>query len=98
MILPNCPGSLGFKQPKPEEMHCPFCGGEMEIWTDEVKATCPSCNVTVVREGGASSTCLDWCKYAKMCVGEALYNKYLDNKKVAEGGHHDKRKGRKRAK
>jgi HD superfamily phosphodiesterase len=52
----------------------------MEIWTDEVKATCPHCNVTILREGDA--TCLDWCKYAKECVGGTLYSKYMQNKAV----------------
>lgn len=52
----------------------------MEIWTDEVKAKCPKCKKSVVRNGGA--TCLDWCKYAKECLGEELYKKYLKNKKT----------------
>jgi len=92
MILPNCPGSQGFRHPTPEEMDCPFCGKDMKIWTDEVKATCPHCRVTVIREGSMTNTCLDWCKYAKMCVGDDLYKKYLKNKETTKGGHHAKRK------
>ena len=31
-----------------------------------------------MREQGAS--CLDWCKYAKECVGEDIYNSFIQNK------------------
>jgi len=52
----------------------------MEMWTDEPKATCPGCKSTVIRREGTS--CLDWCRYAKMCVGDETYSKYMQNKAV----------------
>jgi hypothetical protein len=76
----GCPGSSKFKQPAPENVKCPSCGGEVEIWTDEIERACPRCKNKVTREGGQS--CLDWCKYAKECIGEERYNKYLKNKKA----------------
>jgi len=78
----KCPGSQNFSQPHPEPADCPFCGAEVEFWSDEVKAKCPSCKRTILREGGAS--CLEWCKYAKECVGDEIYKKYLKNKKEGE--------------
>ena len=75
----NCPGAQRFRQPSPEMIKCPYCGEEVEIWTDEVTATCPKCGNTVSREAGQS--CLDWCKFAKECVGEKIYNKHLKNRK-----------------
>ncbi len=77
-MLSNCPGSQKFKQPQPEAVKCGSCGEEIEIWTDEIHAICPKCKNTVIREQGAS--CLDWCKYAKECVGENTYNSYIQNK------------------
>lgn len=77
-MLSNCPGSQKFKQPQPENIKCSSCGEEIEIWTDEIKAVCPKCKNTIMREQGAS--CLDWCKYAKECVGENTYNSYIQNK------------------
>lgn len=74
----ECPGSKEFKHPQPEMIKCPFCGGEVEIWTDEFHAVCEKCGNSVGREKGQS--CLDWCKYAKECVGEDVYNRYMDNK------------------
>jgi len=74
----KCPGSQKFSQPQPEFRSCPFCGEEVEIWTDEIKARCRKCKTAVFRE--QAQTCLDWCKYAKECVGEQVYNKYMQNK------------------
>lgn len=79
-MIEKCPGAKTFIQPKPEVVTCCFCGEEVEIWTDEVKTTCPKCRGTVMRQGTPS--CLEWCKYAKECVGEKAYNKYMQNKMV----------------
>src|SRR3989338_2133618 len=74
----ECPGSQKFRQPQPEYMKCPKCGEEVEIWTDEVKTTCPKCKSPVMRKEELS--CLEWCKYAKECVGEEAYVNFLSNK------------------
>ena len=74
----KCPGSQKFSQPEPEEINCPSCGEKIEIWTDESKTKCPKCKKTVTRE--KPPACLDWCKYAKECVGEEVYKKYLKGK------------------
>jgi len=77
-MINKCPGSQGFSQPHPEFIKCPFCSSEVEIFTDEAKAVCPKCKKDVLREGAQS--CLDWCKFAKECVGDETYEKYLRNK------------------
>lgn len=82
MVFISCPGAKRFKQPEPEIMNCPFCHKEVEIWTDEVKINCPHCKKTIVRKQGA--TCLDWCNYAKVCLGDREYKEYLKNKEIAE--------------
>lgn len=79
-MLSNCPGAQRFRQPEPEIIKCPECGEEIEIWTDEIKATCPKCKKSIMREGGLS--CLEWCKYAKECVGDKAYAQYLQNKSI----------------
>jgi DNA-directed RNA polymerase subunit RPC12/RpoP len=78
MILPNCPGARRFRQPYPEIIKCPACAGEVEIWTDELEVICSKCRSKLLRPEGQS--CLDWCRYARECVGEKLYNKYIKNK------------------
>ncbi len=68
-----CPGSLNLREPKPEYQTCPRCGYEVEIWTDEVKARCPSCRTLIVK--GRQASCIDWCQYARQCVGDELYER-----------------------
>ena len=63
-----CPGSRAVREPIPECMDCPDCGSEVEIWTDELRATCPNCGTRVLREQQPS--CLDWCASARQCLGE----------------------------
>ena len=81
MAIDFCPGSKKFKEPQPENVKCPSCGTEVEVWTDEIKFLCPSCKNTTIRQQEGAS-CLDWCKYAKECVGGATYNKYMQNKAI----------------
>ncbi|TFG62528.1 MAG: hypothetical protein E4H36_07770, partial [Spirochaetales bacterium] len=73
-----CPGAMVLRQPKPEIFACPDCGGEVEIWTDEIKGVCPECRRTVFRTGDTS--CLDWCRHGKECVGDDIYSRYQRNK------------------
>lgn len=73
-----CPGSKLLRQPKPEEMVCLGCGAEVEIWSDEVRATCRNCGKTLMRD--ETMSCLEWCKMGKECVGEEVYGRYLKNK------------------
>lgn len=76
----ECQGSQKFRQPQPEYIKCNSCGEEVEIWTDEVQTTCPKCKAKVTRQEGSS--CLDWCKYARECVGDRIYTNFLKNKAI----------------
>lgn len=69
----SCPGSRAIREPMPEYIECPNCSTEVEIWTDELKATCPKCGEKVYRAQQAS--CIDWCPYAKECVGPEVYER-----------------------
>lgn len=80
MMLSKCPGSQSFRQPKPEIIECPSCGKEVEIWTDEIRTTCPNCKEVVTQKEAPG--CIEWCRYAKECVGEGMYNKYMQNRAI----------------
>ncbi|HOO77219.1 MAG TPA: hypothetical protein PLZ73_04950 [bacterium] len=73
MTIFKCPGSAPIKNPQPDEIICPTCGEETEIWSDEEEAVCPSCGRTVYRELGPS--CLKWCASARECLGPAKYDR-----------------------
>lgn len=66
-----CPGSRNIREPTPEEIPCPQCGYQVEIWTKELLRACPNCGTRVFREQRPS--CIDWCPYAKECVGPEVY-------------------------
>jgi len=78
-----CPGAKLIRQPMPEEYPCPNCGEMVEIWTHEFKARCPKCGTTVFRE--ATPSCVEWCQYARQCVGDEVYERYMQEKAEAEG-------------
>lgn len=66
MIL-KCPGQ-DKRDIKAEIIKCPDCGYGIEIFSDEIKISCPNCKSLACR--ARLPTCADWCKFAKLCVGE----------------------------
>ena len=78
----HCPGSRGIREPVPEDISCPQCGQAVEIWTDEKKAVCPKCKTTVFRERKMS--CIDWCPYARECVGPEVFDRLKPSAKKEE--------------
>ena len=78
-----CPGSRTMKEPTPECIPCPQCGYEVEIWTKELLRPCPQCGTTVFRQRHPS--CIDWCPYAKQCVGAEVYASLRPEATVVQG-------------
>ena len=56
----KCPGPERAPEPRPETFQCPWCGEEMEMWTDEKKGRFPGCGVTFARDalekGGSANS------------------------------------------
>jgi HD superfamily phosphohydrolase YqeK len=75
----KCPGQEDRKI-NVETIPCPECSYACEIFTDEVKVTCPNCKARVCRVRLPS--CVDWCKSAQECVGIAYYKEYVESKAV----------------
>lgn len=73
MLKNGCPGSKEIKQPKPEDINCRHCGKVIEIWSDEIEVRCKYCGKLNMRLLGP--TCIDWCRFAKECVGEEKIQK-----------------------
>lgn len=73
MFDDECPGSKEIREPQPEEISCRHCGSEIEIWSDENEVRCRSCRKTTTRM--IDSDCLNWCTFAKECVGEDRFRK-----------------------
>lgn len=77
-LVKGCPGAVTFREVRPEDIVCPQCGNEVEIWSDEPVAQCRQCGFWVSKERGAS--CIDWCAYAKECIGLAKYERLMKNR------------------
>ncbi len=76
-MINNCPGQ-DKRNIEARLFKCPKCAYEVELFSDEIKAKCPKCQNTVFTE--VMPSCIDWCKYAKDCIGGSAYEDYLKNK------------------
>ncbi|MBN1690576.1 MAG: hypothetical protein JW901_06105 [Dehalococcoidia bacterium] len=43
---------------------CPRCGGEVEVFSTDVRVECPACGEAVLNK---SNSCAEYCKYAGQC-------------------------------
>lgn len=73
MFKQECPGSIEIRQPKPEDIKCRYCNNAVEIWSDETETKCKHCGKINTRS--MDPTCIEWCAFAKECVGEEKYNR-----------------------
>jgi len=78
MLKESCPGSREIKEPKPEEIKCRNCSENIEIWSDETETKCKHCGKMNMRLLGP--TCIEWCAFAKECVGEEKYKRLVKAK------------------
>lgn len=68
----KCPGQDD-RNIKAEMLTCPGCGYKVEIFSDEIKVVCSKCKGLICRDRLPS--CIDWCKFARECVGEEKWRK-----------------------
>ncbi len=50
MAQHQCPGPDRKKASVPEDVNCPHCGEEVEMWTSETEKTCPACSKKITRD------------------------------------------------
>ena len=62
----TCMGLKDMIHPKPAYINCHVCGAEMEVWSDEDKATCSECGAEWKRPE-KNASCLDYCEHADKC-------------------------------
>ena len=78
-MIEKCPGQ-DKRYIQAESLKCKNCGYEIEIFSDEVKVRCAKCKTLAVRE--VMPSCIDWCKYAKECVGQEVFDNYAKTKSI----------------
>ncbi|MEE0955767.1 MAG: hypothetical protein U0L49_08115 [Eubacterium sp.] len=72
-IMTGCQGKD--RTPTIFEKKCPKCGHTIEIFSTDVEAACEHCGTVVYND---KLSCVQWCKYAKQCVGEEAYEQLME--------------------
>jgi len=52
------------------EKVCPNCGNIIELFSVDTEVACEHCGFVAYND---TLSCVQWCKYAKQCVGEEMY-------------------------
>ena len=74
-LIDGCPGAANLKTPTLAIKDCPRCGEEIEIFSNEVSATCGKCGLVIYND---QASCIRWCRYAEECVGPELVRKFRE--------------------
>ena len=73
------------KTPTIIEKICPQCGHEIEMFSIDSRMPCEHCGFVAYND---NLSCVQWCKHAKECVGEEMYNAMMEivkNQKEGRG-------------
>ena len=71
MIMEGCQGK---PQIKIMERTCPKCGHEVEIFSIDTQVACENCGFVIYND---TLTCVQWCKYARKCMGDEMVERLL---------------------
>lgn len=84
MIFEGCMGKP--KTPTIHEKTCPQCGEIIELFSIDTQVTCDKCGFIAYND---TLSCVQWCEYARKCVGDEMYEKMMEiarqNKRQKEG-------------
>ena len=68
MLMEGCQGKP--RTPTLREKICPNCCAVIEIFSIDTEVACENCGFIAYND---ELSCVQWCKYAKQCVGEEMY-------------------------
>lgn len=72
MIMDGCQGKP--RTPTIEEKICPQCGHTVEVFSTDTEVACENCGFIIYND---ALSCVQWCKYARQCVGDAMYEQMM---------------------
>ncbi len=73
MTFEGCQGKP--RTPTIHEKVCPQCGQIIELFSIDTEVACENCGFVAYND---TLSCVQWCKYAKQCVGEQMYNHMME--------------------
>ena len=54
---------------------CPSCGHEVEVFSTDTTVSCENCGFKVYND---AVSCVQWCRYARSCVGNEEYERLME--------------------
>ena len=72
MILEGCQAKP--RTPTIKEKICPQCGHEIELFSIDTEVACEHCGFIAYND---DLSCVQWCKYARKCVGDEMYEQMM---------------------
>ena len=57
-----------------EEKTCPQCGNTVEVFSVDTEVVCDRCGFVIYND---TLSCVQWCKYARQCVGDEMYESLM---------------------
>ena len=75
-MLDGCQGKP--RTPTIIEKVCPHCGNLIEMFSIDSQMACEKCGFVAYND---TLSCVQWCKYARKCVGDEMYDYMM---KIAE--------------
>ena len=58
-----------------EERICPQCGNVIELFSVDTEVACEHCGFVAYND---TLSCVQWCQYARKCVGDEMYEKMME--------------------
>ena len=83
MIIEGCQGKP--RTPTISEKICPQGGSIIEMFSIDTQMACEKCGFVAYND---TLSCVQWCKYARKCVGDEMYEQLMKvatrKKKISE--------------
>ena len=71
-MLEGCQGKP--RTPTIIEKTCPKCGNLIELFSIDTQMPCEHCGFVAYND---TLSCVQWCQYAKKCVGDEMYEQMM---------------------
>jgi transposase len=80
-MLDKCPCAASILKPTLVLKNCPECGEENELLSTEMKRKCSKCGFIIYND---VTSCVQWCEYARECVGDELFERLMGNEQAPD--------------
>ncbi len=72
-MLDGCQGKP--RTPTIIEKVCPQCGELIELFSIDTQVSCEKCGFVAYND---TLSCVQWCQYARKCVGDEMYERMME--------------------